>query len=83
MKTILDSLNQLHYYKLMLRKMYQTGTCKYRFMNQINEYWYIGSIFASSDIQKKRTAECVETGIYIFRVWSISFSVTAATSCLA
>lgn len=50
-------------------------------MNQVSEYWYIGSMLARSEIQKNRMEECVATGLYPFRVSSISFSVAVAISC--
>lgn len=40
-------------------QVYNSGilTIRYRLMNHVNEYWYIGSMFARSDMQKKRIAE--------------------------
>ena len=32
-------------------------TCKYKLMNHVSEYWYMGSMFASSEMQKKRMEE--------------------------
>jgi len=32
-------------------------------MNQVKEYWYIGSILARSDIQKNRIEEWIATGL--------------------
>ncbi len=52
-------------------------------MNQTSEYWYMGSIFAKSLIQKYKTDECSATGKYPWRVVSISTWVFSATSCLA
>lgn len=58
-------------------------TVKYKFINHVREYWYIGSMFARSEMQKKRMDECTATGRYPFLVSSISFSVVAAICCLA
>jgi len=52
-------------------------------MNQIREYWYMGSMLASPEMQKKRIDECVATGLYRSLVVSISRSVAAAISCFA
>ncbi len=52
-------------------------------MNQTSEYWYIGSMFASSDMQKKRTEACELTDLYRFRVLSISVCVSSAARCFA
>jgi len=52
-------------------------------MNQIREYWYIGSMLARSEIQKNKMEECTATGLYPFLVSSIMISVDAAISCLA
>ena len=38
-------------------------TCKKRLINQVREYWYMGSILAKSDIQKKRIEEWMATGL--------------------
>lgn len=57
--------------------------CTYKLMNQTKEYWYIGSIFASSEMQKNSTEECFDTGMYWLRALSISFSVTAAIFCFS
>ena len=50
-------------------------------MNQVSEYWYIGSILARSEMQKNKMDEWVATGLYPLRVSSISFSVAVAISC--
>ena len=50
-------------------------------MNQVREYWYIGSILANSEMQKKRMEEWTATGLYPFLTSSISNSVAAAISC--
>ena len=50
-------------------------------MNQVSEYWYIGSMFAMSEMQKNRMDEWMATGLYPLRVSSISFSVAVAISC--
>jgi len=34
-----------------------------RFTNQTKEYWYMGSMLASSEILKKSTATCRATGL--------------------
>lgn len=52
-------------------------------MNHVSEYWYIGSMLARSEMQKKRMDEWTATGLYPLRVASISFSVAEAISCLA
>ncbi len=36
--------------------------CMYKLINQVNEYWYMGSILARSDIQKNKIDECAATG---------------------
>lgn len=41
----------------------------------------MGSILAISEIQKNKTAECFEMGMYPFLAVSISFSVIAACFC--
>ena len=38
-------------------------TCKYRLMNQVREYWYMGSMLARSEMQKKRMEEWTATGL--------------------
>lgn len=38
-------------------------TCKYRLINQVSEYWYIGSMLARSEIQKNRMEEWIATGL--------------------
>lgn len=35
----------------------------YKSINQVREYWYIGSMFASSDIQKNKMDPCTATGL--------------------
>lgn len=40
----------------------------------------MGSILARSEMQKNKMEECVATGLYPFRVSSISFSVAVAIS---
>ena len=55
-------------------------TWRYRFINHVSEYWYMGSILARSEMQKNKMEECVATGLYPFRVSSISFSVAVAIS---
>jgi hypothetical protein len=40
----------------------------YKLMNQTREYWYMGSMLARSEMQKKRMEACVATGRYPFRV---------------
>ena len=67
----------------MHRVLQLEPTCRYKLMNQISEYWYIGSMFASPEMQKKRIDECIATGLYRSLVLSISCSVAAAISCLA
>ena len=49
-------------------------------MNHANEYWYIGSTIARSEMQKNRTEARVATGLYFSRVWSMSRSVTSASA---
>ena len=34
-----------------------------RLMNQLREYWYIGSMLAKSAIEKKRMVECTAIGL--------------------
>ena len=36
-------------------------TCKYRLINHINEYWYMGSMLAKSEMVKNRMEECLAT----------------------
>jgi len=43
----------------------------------------MGSMFANSEMQKNNTDECWDTGLYSFLAPSISFSIRAASSCLA
>lgn len=38
-------------------------TWRYKLMNHVSEYWYIGSILARSEIQKNKMEECVATGL--------------------
>ena len=38
-------------------------TWMYRLMNQVSEYWYIGSMLAKSEIQKNSMEECTATGL--------------------
>ena len=38
-------------------------TCKYKLMNQVREYWYMGSMLARSEMQKKRMEEWTATGL--------------------
>ena len=49
-----------------------------RLMNQVSEYWYIGSMLAKSAIEKNSTAECTAIGVYPIRVLSIFCSVSSA-----
>ena len=49
--------------KYLQLQRYFCCTCKKRLMNQVREYWYIGSILAKSDIQKNRIAEWMATGL--------------------
>lgn len=51
--------------------------------HQTNEYWYMGSILARSEIQKNSTELCCDTGTYRSLALSISASVMAAAACLA
>ena len=32
-------------------------------MNQVSEYWYIGSMLARSEMQKNSIEECMATGL--------------------
>ena len=52
-------------------------------MNQVNEYWYMGSMLARSLTQKNITVEWTATGLYPILVSSITFSVSLATCCFA
>jgi hypothetical protein len=36
-------------------------------MNQVKEYWYIGSMLAKSAIEKNRIVECTAIGVYPIR----------------
>ena len=36
-------------------------TCKYRLINHINEYWYMGSMLAKSEMVKNSMEECLAT----------------------
>ena len=38
-----------------------------RLMNQVKEYWYIGSMLAKSAIEKNRIVECTAIGVYPIR----------------
>lgn len=51
--------------------------------NHSREYWYMGSMLARSDTQKKRIWVRMATGMYSMRVMSMSFSVCSAILTLA
>mmetsp|Transcript_83743 Transcript_83743/g.245559 ORF Transcript_83743/g.245559 Transcript_83743/m.245559 type:complete len:205 (-) Transcript_83743:319-933(-) len=52
-------------------------------MKKGSEYWYIGSMFARSAMQKKRIAVLKATGTYCRRASSIFCSVDSATFCFS
>ena len=51
-----------------------------RLMNQVREYWYMGSMLARSEMEKKRMEECTAIGLYPILVSSIFLSVSSATA---
>ena len=54
-----------------------------RSLNQMSEYWYMGSICARSEMAKKSSEPRVATGMYLDESWSISSSATAASATAA
>eukprot|EP01137_Pigoraptor_chileana_P024725 Opistho-2@93109 len=54
-----------------------------RLMNQLSEYWYIGSTLVRSAMLKNSVDECLAIGRYPSRVASIFFSVSSAIACLS
>ena len=51
-----------------------------KLINQDNEYWYIGSMFAKSAMVKNKFVEWMAIGLYPKRARSIFFSVSSATA---
>jgi hypothetical protein len=54
-----------------------------RAMNQLREYWYMGSMFARSRMVKKRTELNAPHGVYPSRAASISTCVASAIFCFS
>ena len=52
-------------------------------MNQLSEYWYMGSMLARSRMVKKSTALYAPQGLYPSRASSISTCVSSATFCFS
>lgn len=52
-----------------------------KFINQVNEYWYMGSMLVNESIMKNSDVEYSATFWYCCLVLSIVFSVDAALVC--
>jgi hypothetical protein len=54
-----------------------------RLMNQVSEYWYMGSMLARSAMEKNKMVEWTAMGVYPIHALSILISVSSVMACFS